>query len=205
MRFGQKKPGLQPLPPQLSDAWQARTVTFADWMFLRLRNASLARFSTRLGRANRDRADCLHTSHNVLQCFLTGFVDPGMLLCFSRLELQLRVLFVCSGPLVLTTSKILSEGSGFPELQIPRFQKRRFQLPILPCICGVSPLVLFRHVFLKVAMIPYKFQWLSFVNLQNLNIRQGLMQKLTAIFRRFPEIAKYVDKMKGSFEIIEIY
>ena len=78
MRFGQKKPGLQPLPPQLSDAWQARTVTFADWMFLRLRNASLARFSTRLGRANRDRADCLHTSHNVLQCFLTGFVDPGM-------------------------------------------------------------------------------------------------------------------------------
>ena len=78
MRFGQKKPGLQPLPPQLSDAWQARTVTFADWMFLRLRNASLARFSTRLGRANRDCADCLHTSHNVLQCFLTGFVDPGM-------------------------------------------------------------------------------------------------------------------------------
>ena len=82
MRFGQKKPGLQPLPPQLSDAWQARTVTFADWMFLRLRNASLARFSTRLGRANRDRADCLHTSHNVLQCFLTGFVDPGMFCCF---------------------------------------------------------------------------------------------------------------------------
>ena len=57
---------------------------------------------------------------------------------FSRLELQLRVLFVVFGPLVLTTSKILKGGSGFPELQIPRFQKRRFRLQLLPVIFGIS-------------------------------------------------------------------
>ena len=38
----------------------------------------------------------------------------------------------------LTTSKILKGLGGFPELQIPRFQKHEFQLAIVPGFRGDS-------------------------------------------------------------------
>ena len=123
---------------------------------------------------------------------------------FSRLELQLRVLFVCFGPLVLTTSKILKGLGGFPELQIPTSQKHRFQLTILPGICGVSSLGFFQHAILKVAIIPSNFDQVTYVTYAILNITLGLMQKYIAFYEAKPEFTKYVGNMKDFCRIVEI-
>ena len=81
---------------------------------------------------------------------------------FFPVRALLKVLFVCFGPLVLTTSKKLRGLGGFPELQIPRFQKHEFLLSKMPSQCGISALVLFQASILKVTAIPDKFEQSEF-------------------------------------------
>ena len=102
---------------------------------------------------------------------------------------------MCSGPLVLTTSKKLKGVGGFPELQIPRSQKHRFQLTILPGICGVSSLVFFQRSLLQVVIIPGNFDQVTYANFAILNITLGIMQKYIAFYAAKPEFAKYVGNM----------
>ena len=85
---------------------------------------------------------------------------------------------------------------GFPELQIPRFQKHQFQFSLLPGFCGVSSLVFFQQCMLKVVVIPGKFEQFDALNFRILNITLGLMKKYIAFYEAKREIAKYADNMK---------
>ena len=83
----------------------------------------------------------------------------------------------------LTTSKMLRRLSGFPELQMSRFQKHEFQLSIVPGFRCDSSTFYAAMLFQKVFIILDKNDQVSCWILQNLNISKGVMTKYKIIYR----------------------